>query len=249
MSKYANLTSSSTTILHRFGRDPAAGTSFAPVAVGGVYQMPQAASATTVRIKAGGNLNDTAAGSGARKVYIEGLDATGALVNEELTTNGISASTVSSNSYMRLLTAYVSESGSYASATAGSHAASIVIENGTGGTDWLTIDATDYAKGQSELGCYTVPLGKTAYISHIKADSEAANISDIVLFNRNNILDAAAPYQPAQIQLTLGGALASHTFNPEVPYGPYPELSDIGFMAKVAAGTGIISVDYEIILV
>ena len=52
-------------VVKKFGRNPAVGTSFVPVTQGSVYQTPQSGSATTLRIKAGGSANDTAAGSGA----------------------------------------------------------------------------------------------------------------------------------------------------------------------------------------
>ena len=56
-------------VVHKFGRN-AAVTTMAPIAFGGVYQTPQPASATTLRVKAG-NTNDTAAGSGAREITIQ----------------------------------------------------------------------------------------------------------------------------------------------------------------------------------
>ena len=51
------------TSIHKFGRNPATGTTFSPVCMGGNYQIPQSGSATALRIAAG-NANDTAAGTG-----------------------------------------------------------------------------------------------------------------------------------------------------------------------------------------
>lgn len=104
-----------------------------------------------MRIKAGGNAADTAAGAGAREVTLIGLDASGNVVTEAIATNGISASSATTNSFIRLYRAYVSASGTYATAAAGSHTAAIVIENSAGGTDWLTIDATSFPLAQSEV--------------------------------------------------------------------------------------------------
>ena len=134
----------------KFGRNESVGTSFEPVALGGVYQTPQAASATTLRIKSGGDSNDTAAGSGARQVTLEGLDENFEEVSETVATNGASASSATTATFTRLYRVYVSESGTYATLAAGSHVGDIVIENGSGGTDWATISATDFPQSQSE---------------------------------------------------------------------------------------------------
>lgn len=77
-------------IVHKFGRNESVGTSFVPIAGGGIYRTPQTGSATTLRVKAG-NANDASDGTGARAVTIEGIDSTGALASEVLATNGTSA--------------------------------------------------------------------------------------------------------------------------------------------------------------
>jgi len=43
----------------RFGRNTAIGATYTPVTRSGHYRTPQAGSATTLRVKAGGNANDT----------------------------------------------------------------------------------------------------------------------------------------------------------------------------------------------
>jgi len=117
-------------VVQIFGRNDSGGTSFVPIALGGVYQMPQVAGATTLRIKAGGNANDTAAGTGAREVTVVVLDETGAQITETIATAGASASAATTVTAMRLLEAFVSKSGTYATGSVGSHADDIVIENG-----------------------------------------------------------------------------------------------------------------------
>lgn len=234
-------------IVHKFGR-AVVGTTFAPVAFGGAYQMPQPASATKLRVKAG-DTGDTAAGIGARKIVIQGLDETGALVSEELTTAGTSASANSTNDYIRLFRAYVSESGTYAATgVAGSHEDDIVIENSAGTADWLTIDATDAPRGQSEIAFYSVPEGKTAYVSHVKINSDSTKATTVIFVKREGITDAAAPYEAFRLQFQLGGVAGDHILNPEVPYGPFEAGTDIGFMAKVGVGTGEVDIDFEIVL-
>ena len=235
-------------IVNKFGRAIVT-TSFTPVAFGGAYQMPQPASATKLRVKAG-DVGDSIAGIGARKVVIQGIDETGALVSEEIELAGTSASSDSTNDYMRLFRAYVSESGTYdVTGANGSHEDDIVIENAAGSADWLTIDATDIPRGQSEIAFYTIPEGKQAYVSHVKINSDSTKATTVLFVKREGILDSVAPYQSFRLQFQLGGIAGDHILNPEVPYGPFNAGTDIGFVAKVGVGTGEVDIDFEIILV
>lgn len=234
--------------VHKFGKNAAIGTSFAPVSVGGIYRTPQASAATTLRVKAG-NANDAPGGSGARLITLIGLDASGNEIQEDIATNGTSAGTSSANSFLRLYRAFVKESGTYSSSSAGSHSADVVIENSAGTEDWATIDSTDFPKGQTEIGAYTVPLGYTAYLNFVEVSTESTKDTDVLMFQRQGILDSAAPYQAMRIVLELGGIATAVNIRPKTPMGPFPELTDIGFMAKVATGTGEVDVDFEILLV
>lgn len=238
--------------VQKFGRNTAVGTSFVPVALGGVYQTPQSGSATTLRIKAGGNANDTAAGTGARAVTLQGLDENFALVEETLATAGASASSATTTTFTRLFRAWVSSSGTYATAAAGSHSGNIVIENGAGGTDWLTIDSTGFPKGQSEVGAYSVPAGSTAHIFLTDVTIDSGKTVDLLFFHRAGADDTSAPYSAMRAKSVLTGiqstglpVLTGRT----IPFGPFVGPCDVGFMAKVSATTGSVSVEFEIFLI
>lgn len=235
------------TVVHKFGYNEAVGTTFEPITVGGIYRTPQSTSATTLRIKAG-NANDTAAGSGARAVTLVGINASGAEITETLATAGTSASSNTTNSFMRLYRAYVSASGTYATATAGSHSAAIVIENSAGTETWGTIDATDFPKGQTNIGAYTVPTGYRAFIKNIHIYVEAAKPGTIIFFHRANILETAAPYTAMREAYTAVGVDGEDTITYDAPLGPYAASTDIGFMGKVASGTAAMSVNFDIYL-
>ena len=131
-------------VIHKFGGNPAVGTSYVPLSIGGIYRTPQAASATALRIKSGGNANDDKDGSGAREITLIGLDENWNEVSEAVETNSAAASTATSTTFTRLYRAYVSASGTYASQSAGSHSANIVIEDSGGTEDWATISATGF---------------------------------------------------------------------------------------------------------
>ena len=234
-------------LVRKFGRNSAVGASFTPIAVGGFYRTPQASSATKLRVKAG-NVADSAAGTGARKVYIEGINQLGARTSEILTTAGTSPGANSVNDYMRIYRAYVYESGAYATQAAGSHAAAIVIQNAAGTQDWLTIGATIFPRGQSEVACYTIPIGYTGFIVGASMFTESDKATDLIFFQRRQILDPAAPYQAMRVVFEFGGVSGSQSLESRAPIGPLPELTDIGFLGKVAQATGAVSADFDVLM-
>lgn len=232
------------TIVHKFGKNDAV-TGVAPLSLGGVYNMPLSASATTLRVKAG-NANDTAAGSGAREITLQGLDETGALITEAVPTAGASAGAVSSTTFIRLFRAFVSASGTYPLAIGtNSTAAAVVIENGAGGTDWLTIAAT---MAQSHVGAYSIPLGKTGYIISWFTTVDSNKAFDLLMFIRENILESAAPFSGFRNMLHLVGLKNEFTPNFEGPAGAFPALTDIVF-AAAAGMSATISIDFELLLI
>lgn len=236
----------------KFGRNAAVGTSFVPVCMSGHYRTPQSSAATTLRIKAGGNANDTAAGTGARQITLIGLDENFAEATETLATNGALASSSTTTTFTRIYRAYVSQSGTYATESAGSHAGTITIENTAGTEDWAVIDATGFPKSQTEIGAFSVPVGKTAHVKLRHVTVDTGKTIDVVFFQRLNIDETAAPYTAMRAQSVLAGVTGGEIQafgEAEVPLGPYPGPCDIGFMAKTSAGTASVAVEFEIFLV
>jgi hypothetical protein len=233
------------TVVHKFGRIVNPGSAFVPVAFTTTYQMVQPASATALRVKAG-DANDTAAGSGAREVTVQGLDETGAEVTEALATAGASASSNSSATFTRLYRAFVSASGTYATGTTGSHAANVVIENAAGSADWATIDVTDHPRAQSEIACYTLPTGQTGYISDITITVDGNQRGDIALFQRTNAIDDSAPYDAMREVGVWVGVAGELRIQPVTPFGSFAAGTDLIFMGR-AAGNTTISIDFEIL--
>lgn len=235
-------------IIHKFGHNDDVGTTYVPVAVGGIYRTPQYNSATTLRIKAGGNANDTLAGSGARVIHLNGLDENGAEVFEDLDTAGASASSSTTTTFTRLFRAYVEESGTYASASAGSHSADIVIENTAGTEDWATIKVNGFAESQTGICVYTVPLGCVAYIKQVFVSVESTKAASLLLFQRQGADKIAAPYDAMRVLMEFHGVTREESFKPQLPIGPFPEHTDLGLMAKVPSGTSEVDGDLEILV-
>lgn len=239
------------TVVKNFGRNESVGTTYAPLTFGGEYRTPQSGSATALRIKSGGNANDTAAGTGAREVTLEGLDENFALATEAVATAGSSASSATTTTFTRLFRAYVSASGAYADTGSGSHAGDITIEDSGGTEDWCVIDSTNYPKSQSEIGFYSVPSGKTAYVFLDDVTVDSGKTVDVVFFHRGNIDETSAPFTAMRAQSVLTGITGGTTdlSGRQVPLGPFTGPADIGFMARVGATTGAVSCEFEIFLV
>jgi hypothetical protein len=181
-----------------------------------------------------------------------GLDETFTEVTETVTTAGASASSATTATFTRLYRGFVSQSGTYATATAGSHAGDIVIENGSGGTDWATIDSTGFPQSQTEIGAYSVEAGKTGYVKLKNVTVDSGKTIDLIFFARGNIDETAAPYTAMRAQSVMTGISGGSINNfgdTIVPFGPYVGPTDIGFMAKVSSGTAEVSVEFEIIVV
>ena len=237
---------------NRFGRNDDIGSIFQPVTMGGVYRTPQVSGATKLRIKAGGDAADTAAGTGARVILLSGLDATGLQITEQIVTAGASASLETTNTFFRLLSASVLESGTYGTVSpiVSSHAASIIIENSAGTEDWLTIDDTEgLGRALSEVGCFTVPLGKVGFIPSILVSVDSTKVADVLLFSRQNAIQESPPYSSVTMLGELSSISGAETVLPWAPFGPFPPLTDIGILAKISVGSAELDVHFEVILI
>lgn len=105
--------------------------------------------------------NDTSAGTGARTIVVQGLDADYNEVTETVTLNGQTAVTMTA-SLLRVNYAYVATAGS-----ANSAAGDIYIGTGlvTAGVPATVYDIIKLDYNNTTTGSYTVPAGYTAYMS------------------------------------------------------------------------------------
>lgn len=105
--------------------------------------------------------NDTSAGTGARTIVVQGLDANYNEVSETVTLNGQTAVTMTA-SLLRVNYAYVLTAGSSNSA-----AGDIYIGTGTvtAGVPATTYDIIKFDYNNTTTGSYTIPAGYTAYVS------------------------------------------------------------------------------------
>lgn len=230
----------------KFGRNDAVANA-AWEFVTGLNEDPHApaATATTVRVKAGGNAADDAAGNGAREVTVEGLDENWALATEAKATAGASASASTTTTFMRVFRAWVSSQGVYGAA----NTAAITVENTAGTADLISI-ATE--EGQSQFCAYTIPASKTGHVLGIWAnvDAQANKAANLRVFSRDDADDATAPLQAKRIKYHADGVVGQHRYQPESPAFVFDEKTDLwieafgdGAITQVSAGMEILLID------
>ena len=229
-------------LVHKFGRnDSVPNGSWAFITLLGQTAWPLSA-ATTVRIKAGGNVADTAAGAGAREITVQGIVATTfAEESEILVPAGVSASTATLKSFWRIHRKWVSSCGTYGGANVGP----ILLENGAGGTDIITLAADE---GQTQDALFTIPAGKTGYLVSVHVTVDSNKPTDLRCFVRNNMDDTTPPVSSKRLKLYWDGITNSLDYRPFSPELQISEKSDIWFEGKGAAVSEV-SVDFELLLV
>jgi len=117
---------------------------------------------TAIQLKvSSGNTNDTAAGTGARTVFLSGLDGNHNVVSETVVLNGQTA-VLTTNLYLHVNQCYVASAGSLDSAAGNIYFGDGVV---TAGVPATVYDIIQYDYNVRMTGSYTVPAGYTAYIS------------------------------------------------------------------------------------
>tara|TARA_R110001606_G_C15227762_1_gene634778 strand:- start:39 stop:836 length:798 start_codon:yes stop_codon:yes gene_type:complete len=234
---------------HQFGRNATCGTSYVPVSDSGIYRTPQVAGATQLRIKAGGNAADAAAGAGAQSVRLHGINAIGNEITEVIATAGTSASAATTQSFIRLYHAEVHDSGTYGTQAAGSHAGDITIEDAAGTEDWAEMLLDGFASATTCIGSLTIPRNHVGLVTSINVtiDTSGSKTMDVLFMQRSDILQTAAPYSPITKVQEFLGLNVGQSITYDIPF-KVPELTDIGVLAKSSAGTNAVSVDMEIIM-
>lgn len=225
-------------IIHKFGIGRGIGTSFEAISNLGSFNWLTAADA--VRVKAGGNAADTAAGAGARKVIVEGLDSNWNIASEEITLAGASASSSTATEFVRIYRAYVTECGAYG----GSNTGNVVIET-EAGTDLIQLDA---GESQSQYAAFSVPVGFAAKVSSIHVFADSSKSTSVRMFARTGADVVSAPFKSSNLKLLKPGIDSLSQFDTHEPL-IFSEKTDIYFEGKVDSTTADIAVDFELEIV
>lgn len=223
------------TSIHKFGHNNSVSTTLETVWPGSV-QYTYLASEAPLTLSSG-DVDDTSAGAGARTVFVEGLDGNYNEVTETISLNGQTGVTTV-NSYLRIFRMRVMTAG----ATEGNEG---VIYGGTG-TVTSGVPANVYAQlevglNQTTMGLYTVPAGKTAYITELNFSLGSGKELNAFLVVR-------------EFNSTFQVKFETHIYQTafEHPIGfPFkvPEKSDIELRATSSTGPTDIAASFELILV
>lgn len=150
-------------IVNKFGRNSDVTTGGLPETIwggGGLYTGFPAGAAEAVRVTSS-DADDTAAGAGARSVYIEGLDADWNVQSEVIATAGLAAA-VSVNTYRRVNRAYAVTAGA-----TGTNEGTITIRHNVTTANIFALILPTF--GQSKQAVYTIPAGYTGYLHTLGA--------------------------------------------------------------------------------
>lgn len=232
-------------IVEKFGF-ATVGTTLQPVTISGVYSTPTAVTSLEI---ISSSATDAAAGAGAREVTLVGLGAGFTEVSQTVIPNGVGAVALGTD-LLRLYRWYVSSSGTYGSVAAGSHVGTLTVRVAGAGATWSQIDLIGtFGKGQSQVGAYTIPAGKTGYVIYKNMTVDSNKAVDLFFFQRPNADDITIPYSGTmRLVQQETGVTGPMSVQPRAAFGPFPGPCDIGFLAKTGTGTADVAVDFEILL-
>lgn len=201
--------------------------------------IPQATTALQMSVSST-NANDTAAGTGARTIVVQGLDGNYDEITETVTLNGQNA-VLTAASFLHINYMYVASVGSTKSA-----AGDIYIGTGTvtAGVPATVYNIIKFNYNDTITGCYTVPAGHTAYVVQGQftvgqASGSTSVQGRLVATNGSGIRRTAAV-------TTLNNGTADYAF--EYPL-PLPEKTTIEATATGSANNNSASSLFVLVLV
>ena len=228
-------------LVHKFGRNDAVpnGT-WAHVSLIPFDTADFMEAAETVNV-VGNNVNDTAGGTGAQTIVVQGIDSTFTELMETITLAGGADSSATSASWWRIHRAWVASSGAYG----GNNTGTITIENAS--TDQLIQIAA--GEGQTQYAGWSVPIGKTAYLMSVLITVESGKSVDFRMFTRESFDDVTTSFVPPRLKLHFDGLDAPMFFEPRSPMSAINAKTDIWWECNGSAGSEQVSVDFELLIV
>jgi hypothetical protein len=226
--------------IHKFGRNPNVGNIPETIWMyGGIYQYLDVGSDSTIYAYSASS-DDGPGNDGAHTITVQGLDNNFNEIEETITVNG-AASTAS---FLRVYRAFVATAGVLKAndgnvliSTAASGGGTVLADIGVIG------QGTTTGLGQTQLALYTIPAGKTGYLTTWNIGvAPMNNAVTVTLLSRE--LDGGAPFRTKDIVDIVGGYT---TQNYSIPLR-FPEKTDIEVRGTGDTGS-VISSSFDIILV
>lgn len=215
-----------TSHINKFGYNSAVGTSYETITDLGTNNLPTSAAVVSV---VSASTADTSAGTGARTVEIQGLDADYNLKTETVTMNGQTAVTTTAT-FIRVFRMRVATAGT-GEVNAGNITASI------SSSDVARINADE---GQTLMAVYTVPANKTAYLVKFQGSLSKNQEAQFQLRAR----ESSGAWN---VKGLWGTFAASVNYDYPVPL-KFEEKTDIQIRAKAGA-TSEVGAIFDLILI
>jgi hypothetical protein len=233
-----------------FGRNASTSTTVQDIwIVGGNYPFQTTADKLVV---VSNNTNDADGGLGAQKVRLFGLDTNWNQIDEEVTLVGNGESLPTTNSFIRIDRAQVTDVGTYAGSnynilSINRDVSAVTVSSIRGGYGG-GIDTSNYGLGRSELGIYSIPAGYTGYVLRIggSIDLSGNKTGTIRLFKRICGNDVTTPFWSRQLIWSIDNIQGTFEVRFESPL-VLPEYTDIWFRGSTS-GAGTISVKWDMVL-
>jgi hypothetical protein len=224
----------------RVGNISSLGGTYEPI-WSGAGSLPFPTTAAPIRIRAGGNAADAAAGTGARLVLVRGLDANWDLTTDLLITAGASQSAQSTKSFIRVLDAVSVDVGTYG----GRNVGDVCIER----TDATEVALIPAGIGRAQMGFFSVPNGVQAHVCQLEVECETAVSFSLRMWQRKRADIDVAPFSSAEII----GEYVGFTERAHREFCTFPEpleaKTDIWFEGKSSTGSAAMSLDFHMWLV
>lgn len=231
-------------LVHKFGRNPVVDTGTVPEdiwATGGLMNWPTSAAVVSVISNDADDDGNPTSNTGAQTLTIEGLDASFDELAETITLNGTNAVTTS-GSFIRVNRAFVATAGTY---------------HGTNeGTLIGTIDAATQftigpSLGQTQIGRYTVPNGKTAYLLFIAITvDDKKSGATVQMFQNPSADDTSQPFSGAKRLVIEFDTVSGDEVLPFGSPRKFEAKTDLWFeIPLVGASDTPVDVDFELLVV
>ena len=223
----------------QFGINTAVGTSNETVWIGSnAYTFPAAASVLKV---SSSSASDTAAGTGARTVLIEGLNAAYEAVSETVSLDG-QTQVDTTNSYIRVNKMIVLTAGSGGTSVGNIYAGTGAAVSGVPPT---VVNQTGILANETESGFYTVPAGYTAFINMWTMSSGNTTADEWTRFTLRIRPFGGVFGIKAQYHIPGSGIYECVAAYPL----PIPEKSDLEILAATSEGAASVSTQLQILLI
>ena len=183
---------------------------------------------------------DTAAGTGARTIRVEGLDANWNFQTADITMAGQSASSATTESFIRVFRAFVTSAG-----TGATNAGTVTIRVSSAGASLAVISITE--PGQTTQAIFTVPAKHVGVLKDVLLTGSSSQPISFILLARRGADVTNAPVRTIAVYSGIDDAGQERGFEPGSIV--LPEKSDIWVRVLDGANSALSSAEFDLELI